>query len=329
MTSIMEPSYNRAASPPPRKVEMFGLSLPEVSPGDDLGRMLVDSCDSIGKGLEEGDVLVVTSKIVSKSAGDLVVLDEVEPTDYARRIAKVCGGDPRATQIVLDHSDRVLLTIPIGDLERKGITHLGGLSEDPIAASSAIAGTPALLIVERGGQVYTDAGLDFSNHPVGYGSLPPPDPNQAAKDLREAIRLSSGVAVAVIVSDTELCLSGGSLDVARGASGLRVIDHGLGRFDRFGRPKFGGIDNLALELAAAAALLMGQGAEGIPAVLIRGVSYVPDESDGIRPWISKSGDLRGLIATILLATVRSLGLRSFLRSLCRRADSPDVPGLRE
>jgi coenzyme F420-0:L-glutamate ligase/coenzyme F420-1:gamma-L-glutamate ligase len=314
----MPPDKSQPVSPSPKKVEMFGLSLPEVAKGDDLGSMLVESCNAIGVRLNEGDVFVVASKVISKSAGYLVSVEGVEPSGRARRIAKVCGGDPRVTQIVLDHSDRLIMAIPIGELERNEVTHLAEFSEDRMAAGAAIAKTPALLVVERSGQIYTDAGLDFSNHPEGSGSLPPIDPNLAAKELREAIRTISGITVAVILSDTEVCLSGGSIDLARGSSGLRVIDHGLGRIDRFGRPKFGGIDNLAQEMAGAAALLMGQGAEGIPAVLIRGISYTPDEADGIRSWIAKPGDLRRLLTLIFLSTIRSIGIPGFLRSLFAR-----------
>jgi coenzyme F420-0:L-glutamate ligase / coenzyme F420-1:gamma-L-glutamate ligase len=247
-----------------RRIEISGLVLPEVVPGDQLSRFIAEAARVACGGIQEGDVLVITSKVVSKSAGLLVRVDEVEASPRALRISKAVGGDPRKIQMVLDHCDHLLLAFPVQELKDRGLLNLEEYSEPGAAVGSTISRNPSMLMVERHGQIY----FDVSNHPEGVGSVPPPDPNQSARELRQSIQTLSGIEkVAVIISDTELCLAGGSMDVARGAAGMRVIDHGMGRPDRFGRPKFGGMDNQAQELAASAALLMGQAAEGIPAVL--------------------------------------------------------------
>ena len=130
---------------------------------------------------------------------------------------------------------------------------------------------PCILCVQRGKQFYSDAGLDFSNHPEGVVSIPPPDPDSYAKELRKRITEATGKETAVIISDTEGVIGlPGSLDIARGSSGIEVLLRSFGELDRFNKPKFAGADNIPNELACASALLMGQTHEGIPAVLIGG-----------------------------------------------------------
>ncbi|MCB1231318.1 MAG: coenzyme F420-0:L-glutamate ligase [Verrucomicrobiae bacterium] len=301
---------------PRKKIEIHGLALPEVKPGDDLARFLAEAAGVACGGIREGDALVVTSKVVSKSAGLLVHFDQVEATPQALRISRAVGGDPRKIQIVLDHSDGVIFALPVEELRDRGLMALEEFTEPGIEIDATVSKNPSMLLVERHGQVCFDAGLDFSNHPEGTGSLPPPDPNRTATELRQAIQSLAGVRkVAVLISDTELSLAGGTVDLARGAAGMQVIDHGMGRPDRFGHPKFGGMDNLAQEMAAAAALLMGQAAEGIPAVLIRGVDFSPSEEDHITGWTKKPADLRSLLWLTLKRSAQALGLRAILRAI--------------
>ena len=245
------------------KVELFGLELPEIKPGDNLAAMISESAVQLVNGLEDGDILIVTSKVVSKADGLLVDLRNVKPSRRAVSIAKKAGGDPRYIQVVLDNSDQVLLTLPIYDFARKGLVDIGKFAEDSSVAYEVLKKSPTALIVISGGQIYSDAGIDSSNHPEDLVSVPPKDPNMSAGELRARISALTGRDVAVIVSDTEMWLSQGSIDFARGASGIQVITKKFGRRDRYGKPKFGGVDFVAQELACAAALLMGQTDEGV------------------------------------------------------------------
>ena len=79
----------------PLKIELYGLKLPEVSSGDDLAELILEAAEKEAGGLKKGDVLVVTSKVVSKALGLLVELDKIELSSKAKRIAKKTGGDPR------------------------------------------------------------------------------------------------------------------------------------------------------------------------------------------------------------------------------------------
>jgi len=168
------------------------------------------------------------------------------------------------------------LKIPVD----KGIIDLGKLSPDPDSARRLLERFPCEVFVRRRGTVYSSAGVDGSNHPSGVVSLVPLDPD-AARKLREEIRELSGVDVPVVLTDTEYCLGFGTVDVARGASGILPVAQRFGELDRFGNPKFGGADLVTDEITAAAALLMGQCDYGVPAVLVRGFRYTTAE-EGIR-----------------------------------------------
>lgn len=314
------PPDDSAADDSPARIEAFGLRLPEVKPGDDLASLVVAAARHSGAagGIAEGDAVVITSKVVSKSRNLLVKVGEIEASPRARRIAAAIGGDARKIQVILDHCDRVLLAFPVQRLRKKGLLALDEFAEAAETAAAAMERNPSMLLVSRRGQLYFDGGLDFSNHPEGVGSVPPEDPNLAARELRNEIRAVTGVKkLAVLVSDTELSLAGGSVDVARGAAGMEVIDRGMGRLDRFGRPKFGGMDNRAQEMAATAALLMGQSAEGIPAVLLRGATYESSETDGVGGWTRDPAAMRALLFSVARSTLRALGWRTFLRAVFR------------
>jgi coenzyme F420-0:L-glutamate ligase/coenzyme F420-1:gamma-L-glutamate ligase len=126
-----------------------------------------------------------------------------------------------------------------------------------------------LLTVEGDGRLSTDAGLDYSNAAPGEYVLPPPDPDAEARRIAEGVRALTGARIAVVLSDTEFVQSRaiGTMDVAIGCRRVPTVRMGMGRPDRYGRRKFGGVDMTSNEIAAAAALLMGQTDEGVPVVL--------------------------------------------------------------
>ncbi|RLG05750.1 MAG: F420-dependent oxidoreductase, partial [Thaumarchaeota archaeon] len=120
--------------------------------------------------------------------------------------------------------------------------------------------------------------------------------------------------VAVVISDTEMWLSLGSLDFARGSSGIEVVSKNFGELDLYGRPKFGGVDHVAHEIACAAALLMGQTAKGIPAVIIRGCQYQRSE-EGISNYQIDLENVREIIKKIIKCSIKTLGLKWLLKIL--------------
>lgn len=263
-----------------KQVSIWGLGgFPEVAAGDDLGRLILEGAAREGIELQDRDVVVVTSKVVSKAEGLVVPREAVRPGRAARGIARACGKDPREVQVILDSSRGVVGTVPLGlALRYLGTAPFWG---DPGRVKEAVSKEGTLLVtVMPGGGLATDAGVDCSNVPEGFCPLPP-DPDASARALRDRLRDLTGKEVAVIVADTEFrILRQGTTDVAVGVAGMEPIRRQFGDPDRFGRPKVGGMDAVADLVAGAAALVMGQTAEGIPVAIVRGAEYAAGEGNG-------------------------------------------------
>jgi len=298
------------------KVELYGLRLPEVKPGDDLARLVADAASEEAGGIRNGDILVITSKVVSKAYGFLIRLDEVEPSRRALRIAEKTGGDPRFIQAVLDNSDEVLFILPFAKLVEKGVIRMEKMSGNIAGAYEAMKKAPYKIIVRRGGQIYSSAGLDSSNHPEGVVSVPPKNMDEYAREIRRRILELTGRRVAVVITDTEMWVSLGSLDFARGSSGIEVIHRGFGNPDLYGKPKFGGVDCIADEIACASALLMGQTDEGIPAVIIRGYKYAGSEEE-VSEYQLSADAIKSAVKETIKSSIRILGFKWLFKMLIK------------
>ncbi len=245
------------------RIELIGLRLPEVRPGDDLASLIAEAaCDQAGC-LHNGDILVVTSKIISKARGYIVNMADVKPSRNARLLARILGKDPGEAEVILRLSKRVLAVVPIKDAMFE-LDIPGRSSIDKDEARRVIKGEGGILIVEMyDRRVCSDAGLDLSNVQPGHATYPPLNPDEEACGLRKRICELCGVEVGVVISDTEFFpFKVGSIDIAIGACGVRVSARKFAAKDRFGRPKFGGLDLIADGLAAATSLIMGQTDEG-------------------------------------------------------------------
>jgi coenzyme F420-0:L-glutamate ligase/coenzyme F420-1:gamma-L-glutamate ligase len=214
--------------------------IPEVRAGDDLGAMLAASSQRIG-GLEDGDVLVVAQKVVSKAEGRVVRLDEIDASDQARELA--AGEDPRRIEVILRESARVVRSRP-----------------------------PLLIAETRHGFVCASAGVDSSNAPAtGTVVLLPVDPDASADRLRRRLRELTGVAVGVLVTDSfGRAWRQGTTDVAIGIAGVLPILDLRGVHDPAGYELHATRIALADEIAGAAELVMGKTAR-VPAAIVRGL----------------------------------------------------------
>ena len=237
--------------------------IPMVEPGDDLAALLLAACDGAGLRLQHGDVLVIAQKIVSKAEGRYAYLNQVEPSPEALELAPKVDKDPRLVELILRESKEVVRF-------RRG----------------------AVIVEHRLGYVHANAGIDRSNIRSEDGSNPrvlllPEDPNASARQLREAIRARTGAEVAVIINDSAgRAWRQGVVGFAIGSAGIEPLCDMIGQPDLYGRPLEITLIALADELAAAGSLLMGQGSEGSPAVLARGVRFPVSERDAsvlIRP----------------------------------------------
>ncbi len=224
------------------------LQLPLVRPGDDLGALVASALAGIT--LAAQDVVVVAQKIVSKAEGRYVRLASVQCTDEARALAAKLDKDPALVTLVLQESDHVVRA------ERQ-----------------------ALIVQHRLGYVMANAGIDQSNLDPAAEDGPavlllPEDPDASAARLQDRLGALLGVRLPVIVSDSfGRPWRRGSVGVALGVSGLPAVLDLRGAADLFGRALQITIAGFADQIASLACLLMGEGAEGIPAVLVQGLSW--------------------------------------------------------
>jgi len=231
----------------PRSLTLTALhGIGEVEPGADLPEIIAQALESSGAPVPAGSVLVVAQKIVSKSEGRFVMLDDVQPSARAREIAKATGKDPALVEVVLRESSDVVRIAP-----------------------------NTLIVRHRLGYVVANAGIDQSNVRCANGRpaclLLPVDPDASALRIREALAMLINPAPAVIVSDSfGRPWRRGVVNVALGSSGLPALLDRRGELDCYGRRLNVTEVALADALAAAAGVVMGEASEGTPVVLISG-----------------------------------------------------------
>ncbi len=221
--------------------------MPFVRQGDDLAALILRGLRLAHIGLEDGDVLVVAQKVVSRAEGRLVDLRTVVPSPEAEALAATVEKDPRLVTLILQESRAVLRAVP------------------------------GVLIVEhKRGFVCANAGIDHSNV-CGDDEcvlLLPEDPDRSAAQLRRRLEEASGKRLGMIVNDSHgRAWRLGTMGVAIGLSGVPALVDLRGRHDLVGRELLATQVGAADELAAAASLVMGQADEGIPVVHVRGFPY--------------------------------------------------------
>ena len=294
-----------------KRIEVLGLqTIPEIQHEDDLAQIIVACAnDEIG-GLQDKDIMVLTSKIVSKAMGRMRNLDEVVAGKKACDISKRTGKDARWLQMIFDEGHEIVAIIPLEGLLGE---HILSTSTDSNQSRELVEHEQALCITRgKAGRTHPcDAGIAGSNHPAGGVSLRPEDPDETARVIRQEFRRLTGKEVAVILADTEM-IPFGTMDFAVGSSGIPPVSKMFGHKDLFGTPKFGGMDLVANELTSASALVFGQTGAGIPAAIIRGCDYEVSETANIGntllPHNNNGGAVDALRAT-MRATASAKGLK--------------------
>lgn len=232
--------------------------LPIIRDGDDLGLLICEAAAKQGTPVEDGDIIVITHVIVSRAEGNVVNLDDIVPSEFAKTIAGEFGKDPALVEVVLRESKSIV---------RMGDGHI--ISET------------------KHGFICANAGVDKSNVPGERNvALLPKDPDSSARRIRERIKEVSGRDVAVLISDTHgRPLRNGEINVAIGVSGIKPIRDRRGEKDLFGYTLRVKQTAIADELASAAELVIGQADEGIPVAIIRGYPYEKSEDATARDLI--------------------------------------------
>lgn len=228
------------------ELKVIGIAgVPEVATGDDLGALILEAAVSQQIPIADGDVLVVTQKVVSKAEGCVVRLSDVEPSPFAIQLSEETHRDPRHTEVILRESVRIVR------MDRGNI-----ISET------------------RHGFNCANAGVDASNVP-GEDTVAtlPLDPDASARRIRAAIQAGHSKNVAVIISDTfGRPWREGAVNVAIGVAGMSTMKDYRGQVDVSGRPMYSTVIAVADELAAVAELVTGK-VDRVPAALIKGYAY--------------------------------------------------------
>ena len=291
-----------------KTVQMVGLRLPTVNKGDDLAELIVEAADKIGEKIEDGDVIVVASKIVSRAKGYVVNPKEVRFGLRSKLLAWLTGREPWEAELIRRGGELVFI-MPFSKATRgTGFPEL--FAVDPDEARRMVESAGDVMLMRVRGLTLLDSGMDYSNCPEGHVCLLPPDPDAEAREIADRIEELTGAKVGVVISDTEFQpMKIGSIDVAVGVANIFPVRRRFGARDYFGRPKFGGDDSVADELAAAAALLMGQANEGIPVVLFRGVDVEFNREASSEIWRAPGGKVVRVVAIGALKTLVAKLLR--------------------
>ena len=245
--------------------------IPIVQPGDDVAELLCEALMRERVPLQSGrDVLVVTSKVLSRAEDRFVDVSTVEPSARARELALVTGKDPRVVELILRESSAV-------SRAKKNV----------------------LLTRHTLGFVSANAGIDESNaRPRHAGDQPGPwvlllprDPDASARALRAAVAERVSVDVGVVVTDSHgRPFRIGTVGAAIGVAGLPALWDHRGRVDLHGRPLEVTVTALADQVAAAADLVAGQADEGRAVVRVRGLRFTPRDDASSQPLLRPSDE---------------------------------------
>jgi coenzyme F420-0:L-glutamate ligase/coenzyme F420-1:gamma-L-glutamate ligase len=246
-----------------KKLEILPLEgIPEVKAGMDVAELVLSSARGSGISLDDGDVVVIKQKMVSKAEGRLVRLEGVRPGKRALNLAKAQNKDPRLVELILREADRVVR-----------------------------AGHGVIITETKQGFVCANSGIDRSNVKEGYAALLPLNPDLSARKIRTKLELATKRKLAVVVTDTfGRPWRKGQTDVAIGCSGIEPLYSYRGVTDGYGYELRVTEPAVVDELAGAAELVMGK-LSGIPAAVVRGATFKRGEGGARSIRIEKNKDL--------------------------------------
>ncbi|MEM7034095.1 MAG: coenzyme F420-0:L-glutamate ligase [Chloroflexota bacterium] len=241
-------------------------NIPLIEPDDDLAQIIVETMQRNTQSFEDGDILVLAQKIVSKAENRYARLSEVTPSAKAIELAQKTEKDPQEVEVILWDTAEVIRAIP------------------------------GVLIVEHKlGCISANAGVDKSNIPNEEGLLLrlPADPDQSAQQIRAGLAEQTGKRPPVMIIDSHnRPWRLGVMGVTIGISGLNPIQDFRGDTDMFGRVLKVSEVNIADQIATAALLVMGETDQACPAVIVRGLSYEADDQATAKQTLrDKSRDL--------------------------------------
>ncbi len=250
---IEQPLYLEGSSRFPFAEEMgtnlFGIKTRTVGVGDNLVSLLLEGLSNKELELEDGDIVAITSKVVSVVQNRLVRYDTIVPSDKARELASGYGLEPGFIELVLREAEDIY------------------------------GGVYRALLTSKDGILCANAGIDHKNVPEGVAVLLPENSDKVADEIRREVEERVGKHIGVVITDSRTVpLRMGTIGVAVGVSGFNPIRDCRGKLDLHGKPLLITRMALADDLACAAHIVMGELTERIPMVLIRGAPVEFDES---------------------------------------------------
>jgi len=236
-----------------KKIELIALEdIPLINQGDNLVEIILKALEKNKVSLNDGDILVIAQKIISKSEGRYAFLNEISPSKEAKDLANKTDKDPRLVQLILNESREVIRY-------RKGV-----------------------IVVENNlGLIHANAGIDRSNLESDNENprvlLLPVDPDKSATEIKMEVLKQTEIKIGVIINDSSgRAWRNGIVGIAIGSSGAEVLSDLRGESDLFGNTLEVTEVGIADEIASAASLLMGQGKEGLPVILVKGMRKSSD-----------------------------------------------------
>jgi coenzyme F420-0:L-glutamate ligase/coenzyme F420-1:gamma-L-glutamate ligase len=232
-------------------MQLFGIRTRLIEPKDDLVGIILEAIVRQGLAIDEGDVLVFASKVVSVAQGRLTRLDTMKPSEEAKKLAKKYTLDSRFAEVVLSEADEVY----------------GGVS--------------GALLTLKDGILIANAGVDRKNAPVGFVVLWPENPHGSAEKIKAEILKRANRKIGVLIVDSRVTpLRMGTTGVAIGIAGFNPIRDCRAKKDLYGNEVRITRHALADDLAGAAHLVMGETEARMPAVLAKQVPIsLTDEAD--------------------------------------------------
>jgi coenzyme F420-0:L-glutamate ligase/coenzyme F420-1:gamma-L-glutamate ligase len=220
-------------------------NLPLIKKGDDLGEIIIRALTMKDMSLDGGDIIAVTEKIVAKAEDRVVPLKSITPSEKALELAGITGKNPRIVELILRESDEILRV------------------DDNF-----------IVVVTKQGFICANAGIDQSNIEHGMAKLLPINPDKSAAGIRSALEKKYMVNLGVVIVDSfGRPFRRGSVGVALGCSGVNALWDRRGEKDLYGKELMVTRVAIADCLASSANLLMGEGMEKTPVVIIKGLNF--------------------------------------------------------
>ncbi len=234
-------------------MEFYGVKLPLVKQGDDYVKIIVDAINQSGHAIEEKDIIVIASKIVSSALGMMVDISKIKPSQKAKAVAKKYGLNPNHIQLILNESDEVY----------------GGVAYQ----------NPKFIVywTRKGEAFEINSGVDIKNSPICMETVDIPEPNKVADEIRRRIlELTGRKTVGILIIDSNWYpLRNGSIGFTVGLSGFEPVknctvdENGKPAYDIYGRPVPLARHNVADDIAAGAHLLVGEAGERVGVVIAK------------------------------------------------------------